>query len=144
MSKTHSVNPHCKIGKERGFTLIEVLVTVAIVGIIAGIAFPLYTQQTIKGYRSDAVFALSTASSDMEKCYTNTGAYDDAACVPTSPSPQGHYTIAVVAAAETYTLTATAIGTQANDADCTTLTLTHLGQKGYSGTSPSARRCWGE
>ena len=117
MSRTHSVNLHHNFDKERGFTLVEVIVVVAIVGIIAAIAFPIYTQQTLKGYRSDAVFALSTASSDMEKCYTNTGAYNDAACDPDGPSPQGKYAITSVLAAETYTLTATATGTQANDAD---------------------------
>ncbi|MCP5015195.1 MAG: methylation site containing protein, partial [Ketobacter sp.] len=55
-------------------------------------------------------------------------------------SADGYYTVAVVSDATSFTLTATPAGAQANDADCTEITLDHLGERDGDGTDPD--ECW--
>ena len=66
------------IGKMKGFTLIEVMITVAIVAILAGIAFPAYQEQTKKARRSAAEAALSGFAQAMERSFTEQGTYAEA------------------------------------------------------------------
>lgn len=126
-----------------GFSLIELLVVVAIAAILALIAFPSYMNHVQKTRRADGQIALGDLALRLERCYTQFGAYDAAGCAIASPydSPEGYYSIAVQARdATTYALTATPVGAQANDTSCGALTLNQLGQRGADGGSPD--ECW--
>ena len=126
-----------------GFTLIELLIVVAIVGILAAIAYPSYQEQIRKSRRTDATSSLLNAAQTLERCYTETNAYDDAACVVPTSSTDGHYTIAAsTPTATTYTLTATPVtgDPQADDSKCKVFSLTHTGVR--TATGDLGNDCW--
>ena len=134
-------------GTPAGFTLIELMVTVAIIGIIAAIALPAYTQYIVRGNRTAAESYLLELSSLQERFLVDRRAYAadlvslNAPSIPDSVSP--HYQIAMVVTATppAYTITATPINTQASRyTDCATLGLNQAGDKTASGTAPSG--CW--
>lgn len=135
--------------KASGFTLIEVLIVVAIIGILAAIAYPSYRQQVLESRRTDGYAALMACAQAQERWYTLNNKYsDDSACA--TSSPEGYYTVAVDVSACSTTLdcyvavaSATAKGGQNADDDCEKLTLNHLGQKNSTkadGTATSG--CW--
>lgn len=125
--------------RRAGFTLVEVMIVVVILGIIGAIAYPSYLEQTRNARRADAKATLLETAQALERCYSNTMAYNAAACSALVPavSDEGFYNVAVVSAASTFTLTATATGVQADDTDCATFTINQAGQQG--GTNAS---CW--
>jgi type IV pilus assembly protein PilE len=135
---------------QKGFTLIELMIVVAIIGILTSIAYPSYIESVAKSRRADAKGALLGFANAMERHFTETNSYcnaavtDSGACVaatgiPTvfsATSPVGggaaNYNLTISAAtATTYTLSAARTGSQASD-KCGTLTLTHTGQRGVS------------
>ncbi|MGM0544715.1 MAG: type IV pilin protein [Pseudomonadota bacterium] len=79
---------------QHGFTLIELMIVLAIVGIVAAIAYPSYTRYAQKSLRTDAHAALMQAASALERCNTQSYSYANCDDVPTN-SPEGHYTIDV-------------------------------------------------
>lgn len=125
----------------RGFTLIELMITVAILAIIVGIAVPAYNNQVQKTRRADGQSALLSAAQQLERCFTTTNSY--VGCSFNSSSQDGFYAISLVAEnsdEQTYKLEATPQGAQAPDTECGTLTLDHLGRKDKTG---EGTRCWG-
>lgn len=125
-----------------GFSLIELMITVAIVGILASIAYPSYQSSITKSRRADAKGALLGFSNAMERLFTETGEYKKAAeaaadtGLPTifaQQSPvdgsEAFYILTIHAAtANSYTLRATPTGVQTGD-DCGNLELTNAGVK---------------
>jgi type IV pilus assembly protein PilE len=114
--------------KQKAFTLIELMVTVAIVGILASIAYPSYQDSVRKSRREDAKGVLLGLANAMERRFTEANSYTGV--TPTSTS---YYTISITADANSYTLSAVPVSTDT----CGTLTLTHTGVK-----MPSTAGCW--
>lgn len=122
-----------------GFTLIEVMITVAIVAIIALVALPSYQESVIKSRRSDGQIGLAMLAQRLERCYTQFGRYDAADCAIDLPmaSPEGFYLLdAATLAAGEFTLNAVPQGAQSRDSRCGTLALDSRGQRSASGAQP--------
>lgn len=134
--------------KDMGFSLIEIMVVVAIVGILASVALPAYQRYVIKANRTAATACLVELSQIFERTYTQNMAYNPAGFV--LPPIQcitelsQRYTITLGNhAARTFTLSAAPTSLQ-NDSECGTLTLNQAGQKGAAGgvDATAVRSCW--
>lgn len=140
--------------QQPGFTLIELMIVVAIVGILAAIAYPAYQDSVRKGRRAEAITALYQLQMAQEKWRANNTSYTttlsnlgfSSANIPGSGT--AYYQLAVTAASATgFTATATAqtAGGQNNDTaggvSCTPLT---IDQNGPNYGTPSKAACWGK
>jgi type IV pilus assembly protein PilE len=106
----------------KGFTLVELMIVVAIVGILASVAIPSYQGSVIKSRRSDATGALFIMSNKMEQFFTENNTYVGATAV--AGDSTDHFAVTITAQnATTYALKATPVGTDA----CGFLTLTGWG-----------------
>lgn len=128
--------------RQKGFTLIELMIVVAIIGILAAIAYPSYQEYVRRGYRSEARSGLLQAQAWLERAQTATGAYPAALATALQTVPSQRYAISY-ASGSNYTLTATAQGAQAADR-CGDFTLTRSGKRGVNGGSASVEECWGK
>ena len=124
----------------RGYTITEILIVVAIVGIIAAIGYPQYQDYVREARRADGHSALSRLAAQQERFFADNNAYTadlqgDLGYPNPALSADGHYALTAAAATATFTLTATAQGNQTADAGCTPLTLNSQGVKGPA-------NCW--
>lgn len=144
-------------GKKGGFTLIEMLITISIVGILFAVAYPSYQQSTRKTRRTDAVAAALTIQVAQEKFRGSCPFYAQSlgtadTCGTTaalstvkasSTTDQGYYTMSITANSATgnaYEIKAVASGDQANDTGCATLTITFNAANPKGLKAPTA--CW--
>lgn len=135
-----------------GFTLIELMIVVAIVAVLAMIALPTYQSSVLKGRRSEAVSALSAVQQAQERWRANNATYagngvlttaSPAGLGLTSATPNGYYAVVISGnTATAYTVTATAQGGQTADKAsgvvCSALTVTVNNGSGVN--TPTA--CW--
>lgn len=132
-----------------GFTLIELMIAVAIVAILAAVAYPTFIEQVRKSRRADAVTALSAVAQAQERWRANNTTYNTlltgANSLNVANPSSGYYTLALSAVSGTgYTATASAAGAQASDGKCATLTLQMAGGTITYGSTGSgtANQCW--
>ncbi len=141
----------------RGFTVPELMIVLAMVGIVAAIAYPSFVDALRKGRRSEAMSALALVQQGEERFRSTNATYGDStnfgAWGVTSPTASGYYTIALSGvSANGYTATATAAGgTQTGDTNCSVMgvrmnggNLAYGGGSGSIswGSNPDPNRCW--
>ena len=137
--------------KNQGFTLIELMIVVAIIGILSAIAYPSYQAYIRRGARADARAGLMAAQQWLERAVTATGTYPTtlpATLQATANDPNNQRYLINFAAGNTkarFTLAATPRGDQVNDT-CGTLTLDNTGLRGANGILATAAGynpdCW--
>ena len=140
MHSTHfkSTSAHA----QPGFTLIELMITVAIIAILAAIALPSYKNYIVKSHRTEAQAAMLSLAQYLESKYNASFSYPAEANIPPSlknPSNVSTYytiSVSIANASQTYTITATPTSAQ-NDTLCGTLTLKEDGTK-----TPTTSGCW--
>jgi type IV pilus assembly protein PilE len=149
--------------RNQGFTLIELMITVAILGILAAIAYPSYTVHVQKSRRADAQVALMEIAQRQESYFLRNYSYANSVAQLgyASSSPDGQYTMAITPPSNTCTGTAGANACasyvasavpvsgkpQAHDAPCQSMTLDNRGVKrgGTNATAAAAdtaQTCW--
>lgn len=138
---------------KKGFTLMELLIVIAILGILSLITMPLYTEQITKSRRADAKVALLDLAARMERYYAEHHTYATAtiAANPTTDvlsskqSPEGFYNLSIASqTSSSFIIKAIPIPGSAqaiNDTKCGSFGLNQLGQKSITGTGTVAE-CW--
>lgn len=127
--------------KTKGFTLIELMIVVAVIGILAAIAYPAYLNHVNKSKRAEGKAALANAAQRMERCFTEDNKYTEA-CVPDFDTEGGYYTVSVSVPASQPTQYILTAKNKFNDTQCGDLKLEHTGEKDKSGGSESKEYCW--
>lgn len=125
---------------KNGFTLIELLIAVAIIGILAAIAYPSYQDSVRKTRRAEAQAIMIEYASFAERSFTENNNYAAATQAGAAPliDDTNFYNYTVVAAATTFDVTAAPLGAQANDT-CGTMTLDETNARTITGAEAG---CW--
>lgn len=130
---------------QQGFTLVEVMIVVAIIGILAAIAYPSYDEYVKRGNRTEGQAFLSDVAARQERYFSQNNAYITAVTdiaklgLTDANSATDKYTVSLAAGGGGYTLTA---NNQFSDAKCATLTLNALGERGSTGSRSDNNDCW--
>ncbi|MDH3560061.1 MAG: prepilin-type N-terminal cleavage/methylation domain-containing protein [Gammaproteobacteria bacterium] len=133
--------------RTNGFTLVELMIVVAIIGIIVAFGYPSYRDQVIKSRRADGMGALLELADRMERHYSDVGSYkqaDDSDTTVADVFPgfsSSYYTLSIDSQDNiAFTVSASTAGSQTAD-KCGNFTLTSLGIKTVSGSLP-VDDCW--
>lgn len=153
--------------RQAGFTIVELMIVVAIIGLLAGIAIPSYRDSVAKGKRSEGKAALTAAAARLERYYTQYNCYPSPACGPSpfstnsatalqnagingfsgETAAKSAYNLSVTITPQVFTLTATPMAPW-TDAKCGNLTYSNTGRKwtqsnGVADDSGAAKDgCW--
>ena len=140
---------------ESGFSMLEMVFSLSVVGILSSIAYPAFSSTLAAARRSDALVALMTVQTAQERFRANHEAYGELSELNLGgTSAAGHYDIVVESASPSgYSVRAAAVGAQRRDTACQQLRLTMDGlnltyasgeTESTSNASSVNRRCWGQ
>jgi type IV pilus assembly protein PilE len=142
---------------QKGFTVVEVLITMVIIVVLASIAYPSYVSLLRKAHRAEAATELASLAQAQERYYARFRIYSSVVDAPgecagsacglkrsSSLSENDYYLLSARGDATSYTLTATAHGAQLEDTDCNTLTIDNVGIKSARSESGQdlTETCW--
>lgn len=128
-----------------GFSLLEMLLVIVLLGILGTIAYPAYQQYVLRTYRAEAVTTLLTIANRQEQLLADHGEYSSELVrlgLPTGESSSGRYRLQVKLYAnnQAYSLLMTAQGPQLQDSQCQQFSLNQLGQRNNGLAEPMS--CW--
>ncbi|BBN80946.1 type IV minor pilin protein PilE [Pseudoalteromonas sp. A25] len=130
--------------KGKGFTLLEALIVLVILGIVASVAYPSYRNFLVKAARSEAMVVLLDAANKQEQYYVDNRSYTDKLSdigVP-EKTENGYYSLSVTVDEATFEVVAKPIaGPVSGDKECSALMINELGQKLSEG-SETKEYCW--
>lgn len=135
------------MGKSRGFTLIELMIVVAILAILAAIAIPSYSKYSFRARRVDAQDLLTRIANAEERyyaTYNHYGSLTEIGFTASATSEKGYYIVSAVTLAnnsQTFVATAAAQSAQASD-KCGSLRISNTGAKTWTGNENNGK-CWG-
>ncbi len=125
-----------------GFTLVELVVAIAVVVILVSLAVPTYQGYLLRVHRTEAIAVLLAIGSCQERVFATTGRFDTRSCLP--PAPE-HYEIRMdppdATDALSFTAWADPIGAQEGDS-CGSLGLDQTGLRQVTGDSAEVGSCW--
>lgn len=139
-----------------GFTLIELMITIVVLGILAAIAIPIYEHQVQESRRTDGRSAVLELAAREERYYATNNTYTatpsslgyNATAWPVDVAPNDYYSVSVqmnpaAIPSPSFIVTATAIGAQAADTACATLSVDSTGAQTATGSGANASStCW--
>lgn len=138
--------------ESNGFTLIELMIVVAIVALLSAIALPSYQEHVIKSRRAEGKAVIMQAAQGLERCYTQFGRYNADQCATAvllsgggiipSEGDWYHVSGSFGVDGQSFALAAAPQNAQTKDSKCGILSLDNLGIKGFSG-SGTVHSCWG-
>ena len=133
--------------RRAGFTLIELMIVVAVIAILAAIAYPSYLQQVIKSRRSAGAACLMEMAQGMERHYTTTMSYagtnlPNTGCVTETGDNYAYALTTQTATAFTITATPVTGSSQAKDSLCETMSIDQTGRRTVSGSASNPGECF--
>lgn len=132
------------LNARRGFSLIELLVALAVLGILAAICYPSYQQYVLRTYRAEATAQLLQLAAAQEQYLADYGVYtDDLSALGGavfSPSQRYEFQILLSEANLAFEVTAEAAGLQRSDSDCLFYSVNQFGQRNVQ--YPQSLTCW--
>ncbi len=135
----------------KGFTLLELMIVVVILSILAAIAYPSYRDQVLQARRVDGKSAVLEVAMAEERHYTKNKTYSGTlndlsinSALKGGKSTEGYYTLSLTVSDDrsTFTITAAAAGTQADDTACKAMSINHKGEKKSSNGAAATSQCW--
>lgn len=136
---------HRILKRALGFTLVELMIVIAVVALLTALAVPSYRAYVLRTNRMEAINTLLEVAACQERIYVRLNQYDANRCDAAATTPNGLYALSMTTtnSNQNFTLTATAQGAQANDS-CANLSLTDQGIRGTSasGVATDVNNCW--
>ena len=134
-----------KMGRrQNGFSLIEMLVALAILAILISVCYPAYQQYVLRSYRSEATTQLQLLANAQEHYLADYGQYSNdlvaLGLTELQRSERYRYSMQLSEENQAFSATARPVGLQQADSGCAVFTLNHLGQRNVQ--SPQYLPCW--